>query len=559
MNLEDKLISMEGGDSFFELKLRDLKLPVSPVFKSGGKLSPCLFKEDKELKSKNDGRRFPKSIKAHGNKVLKGIKGEEIETEKKKVAVLFSGGPAPGGHNVLCGLYDLLKNKHELIGVRGGPGGLLRGDFFPIDQSSILNIKNSGGFDFLGTDRTKLKSAEQFEAVLSHCKKEGVNAVVVIGGDDSNTNSAFLAEKLFDEGIQVIGAPKTIDGDMQLPPYLPITFGFDSATKVYAEMVGNILKDSQSSLKYWHFVKLMGRSASHVTLEVALQTKPAMALITEEIRARNITLYELIEQMVGLIVKRAEEGAHHGVVLAPEGLFEAFDDVKRLVDLLTQEFFKAKIREGEAVEKDFNFFSDAQARKRFEEEHEELLSRLPDGFLDFVGQTDSHGNIELSKIPTETLLIELLENRLKQEKIPFNALGHFFGYEGRCGAPSMFDLIYSYHLGLGAASLVLSGKTGLMVGMGNLSGDFEPYGIPISALLTSEMRHGKEELVIEKSLVDLKSPAFLYFEKRRKLWAKERLHNSPGPIQYSEGCYEVPISVALNEGYKDFIFETKSA
>ncbi len=342
--LTEILTQTEQHRSLLEEALRHLPLPVVPAFGSAESLHAVEFVTTGEtVTTASSGRvaeLFPRSVAIAAGQVLRAGKPLAQTASGKRVAVLFSGGPAPGGHNVVCGLKQMLGAGNVLLGVQGGPKGLLGGRMAPVTDADVAMIRNTGGFDFLGTDRTKIKTAEQFAQVREVCVKHELDAIVIVGGDDSNTNAAVLAEELFanvhadGRGVQVIGVPKTIDGDLQLGELLPISFGFDTATRVYAELVGNILQDSRSSLKYWHFIKLMGRAASHVTLEVALQTKPAVTLISEEIAQRKQSLAEIIEQIAQTVVARAKKGIHHGVLLVPEGLIEFIPEMKALIDEL---------------------------------------------------------------------------------------------------------------------------------------------------------------------------------------------------------------------------------
>src|SRR3989339_596867 len=411
------------------------------------------------------------------------------------------------------------------------------------------------------TNKDKIKTPEQFEAVKQTCKKHRLDALVVIGGDDSNTNAAFLAEFLFENikedgsGVQVIGVPKTIDGDLQIGKNLPISFGFDTATKVYAEMVGNILQDTPSSKKYWHFVKLMGRAASHVALEVALQTKPAVALVSEEIAEKNMSLDQIIDDIAKVVIERAMKGKNYGVVVVPEGIIEFIPEMTKMLKELNMAVAE---HEQELENKDL-------AEKRdvlscvLAADNMKLFSSLPEYIQEMMlFDRDAHGNLQVSQIPTEKLLIDMVKKHIKKEapEVEFATLNHFFGYEGRCGVPSLFDAAYTYNLGLAVGALALSGKTGYIVSFTELDKGGKILAIPLPALLNVEIRHGKEELVIEKALVELDSPAFKYFAKNRKRWAETDLFNSPGPRQlWGPSCNQLPITVALNQGYKSLSFK----
>ncbi len=551
--LSSVLQSMESHESLFEREIRKLETPVAKAFLKSGAIHPCLFgKEGPVLESKDPAQTkaaFQKVVGQSGNRILHVSGVNENPVSGKRVAVLFSGGPASGGHNVVYGLRQVLGKNNTLFGVKAGPKGLIEGKLFEISLVDVERIKNTGGFDFLGSDRTKIKTDEQFAAVKKTCKDHKIDAIVVIGGDDSNTNAAVLAEKLFDDQVQVIGVPKTIDGDLQAGSHLPISFGFDTATKIYAEMVGNILQDTPSSRKYWHFVKLMGRAASHVALEVALQVKPAVCLISEEIAEKKTSLAQIIDQIARTVVERYKKGIHHGVVVTPEGLIEFIPEMNALLAQMND-----LVAHGE---KELDALSSDKKRAWMEEklagENKKLFASLPDYIKDMLLlDRDSHGNLQVSLIPTERLLIDMTAKRVKEldPSVKFASLNHFFGYEGRCGAPSLFDATFTLNLGLAAGSLVLGGKTGYMAAMTSFDGQGEILAIPLTGLINVERRHGKDEMVIEKALVKTASPAFKYFESRRGAWAQSDLFASPGPRQlWGPVAKQIPISVALNQGY----------
>ena len=497
---------------------------------------------------------FPNSVNASGNTVLASSGLQANAAQGKRVAVLFSGGPAAGGHNVVCGIKRVLGPGNTLFGVKPGPKGLLKGNLFEITDADVDTIINTGGFDFLGTDRTKIKTDEQFQQVKDTCVKHNLDAIVVIGGDDSNTNAAVLAEFLFKgvkadgSGVQVIGVPKTIDGDLQIGDLLPISFGFDTATKIYAEVAGNILQDTRSSLKYWHFIKLMGRSASHVAIEVALQVKPAVCIISEEVAEKKMSLASIVEQIAQTVVLRSKKGMNYGVVLIPEGLIEFIPEMNTLI---------AELNDQLAHHADaFAALADADKagfiQGKLSAANAALLASLPAYVVKMLlADRDSHGNLQVSLIPTEQLLVDMVKARLKQidAKIPFATHCHFLGYEGRCGAPTLFDAAYTYNLGLTAGSLILDGRTGYMATITGLTAGGTPQAIPLTGLLNIERRHGKDEFVIEKALVKMDAPAMRYFASRRADWAAADLFASPGPRQlWGPAAQQQPISVALNSG-----------
>ncbi|MBN1499885.1 MAG: diphosphate--fructose-6-phosphate 1-phosphotransferase [Spirochaetes bacterium] len=564
-NLTESLIKMEKHNSIFEQQIRKLDVPICKVFGNMKSLSPVEFSETGETLSTKDtaqvNESFKNCVKASGNKVLAATGTNKNPLSKKRVAVLFSGGPAPGGHNVVAGLYKILGKENTLLGVKAGPKGLLEGDLFEITAADIDSIMNTGGFDFLGSDRTKIKSEEQFLSVKKTCLNHKLDAIVVIGGDDSNTNAAILAEYLSSDikedgsGVQVIGVPKTIDGDLQIGDLLPISFGFDTATKIYSELVGNILQDTPSSRKYWHFVKLMGRSASHVALEVALQTKPAVALISEEVSEKKMSLAEIVESIAKVVIERSNKGINHGVVLVPEGIIEFIPEMTSLIEELNEKIavYEKEMHNLSGVEKREFIYSKLTAQ------HAQLMATLPDYIEDMLlAERDSHGNLQVSLIPTEQLLIDMVKSSIKatDPKVPFKTLNHFFGYEGRCGAPSLFDAAYCLNLGLTAASLILSGKTGYMASICDLNSGGKPVAIPLTGLLNIERRHGKDEMVIEKALAKTDSEAFKYFAERRNIWAKEDLFASPGPRQlWGPASKQTPVTVALNRKYSNLDFK----
>jgi pyrophosphate--fructose-6-phosphate 1-phosphotransferase len=574
LGLGEQLTQMEGKASPFENLARHLPLHVMHSFKfpevgactfSYGSLS--LHSERPDVVS----QKLPTLMGQQAGQILEST-GEKLSVSGKRVAVLFSGGPASGGHNVLVGLKAALGENNTLLGIKAGPKGLLAGDLFEITSADISRIQNLGGFDFLGSDRTKIKTKEQLDLVKSVVLKHQLDGLIIVGGDDSNTNAAFLAEHLAPFGCSVVGVPKTIDGDLQAGSYLPISFGFDTATKIYAELVGNILQDTPSSRKYWHFVKLMGRSASHVALEVALQTKPQLTLISEEISQNRWTLNQVVTQIAKTILRRAAQGLHYGVVLIPEGVIEFIPELNDLIQslnlLLAQHADALSILDrDEQISFILTQLTQSQAA---------LLDSLPDVIrTQLLLERDSHGNLQVSQIPTEQLLVDMVKVRIKElranpdawgewtpkeiekmEKFKFAVNHHFFGYEGRCGAPSRFDASYTFNLGLIAGSLALGGHTGYMAALGHFNGGGKAYGLPLSGLMGVESRSGEDTLVIRKALVDLSSPAFGYFASRRDQWALKDLFCNPGPIQlWGPASMTVPLVVALNQGLPSLIFD----
>ncbi|HMW17646.1 MAG TPA: diphosphate--fructose-6-phosphate 1-phosphotransferase [Accumulibacter sp.] len=563
--LAEQLVQTEAHRSIFETAVRRLPLPVCAAFGATNQPQPVSFQNSGRVLSTKDSaavqQQFPQSVAASGNLVLSSSGTNNRPSQGKRVAVLFSGGPAAGGHNVVCGLKRILGAGNTLFGVKAGPKGLLKGSLFEITDQNVDFIINTGGFDFLGSDRTKIKSDEQFAQVRETCIKHNLDAIVVVGGDDSNTNAAVLAESLFTgvkadgSGVQVIGVPKTIDGDLQIGDLLSISFGFDTATRIYSEMVGNILQDTSSSLKYWHFVKLMGRSASHVALEVALQTKPAIALISEEIATKKQSLASIIDHIAQVVVNRSHQGMNYGVLLAPEGLIEFIPEMNAMIAELNDALAHHAAAFAELTD------NDAKATfigSKLSADNAALLESLPHYIVNMLlADRDSHGNLQVSLIPTEQLLIDMTKQRVKEidPKVPFAAHSHFLGYEGRCGAPTLFDAAYTYNLGLTAGSLILDGRTGYMATVTGLTSGGTPQAIPLAGLLNIERRHGKDEFVIEKALVKMDSPAMQYFVSRREAWAASDLFASPGPRQFwGPTTHQLPISVALNSGATSLMF-----
>ena len=484
---------------------------------------------------------FPNTF---GQKEISFQKGENnAEVKKNVVGVILSGGQAPGGHNVVSGLYDALKKanpENQLIGFLGGPSGLTDDKYLTFTDEYINEFRNTGGFDIIGSGRTKLETKEQFQKAAEVCKKHNINAIVIIGGDDSNTNAAVLAEyfKANNCGVQVIGCPKTIDGDLKNDD-IEISFGFDTATKTFAELIGNIERDANSAKKYWHFIKLMGRSASHIALECALETQPNVCLISEEIEKNAMSLSQIADYVASSVVKRAEKGMNFGVVLIPEGLVEFVPEVKSLIAEIN-DILAAKGDEFNAIEsiKDKIVFMN----KNLSAESLAVYSILPEGIPEqMIADRDPHGNVQVSKIESEKLVSSLVEARLKELKKEgkydgkFNALHHFFGYEGRCAFPSNFDSDYCYSLGYNAFMLIQAGCTGYLSSIRNLSKpatEWKAGGMPITKMMNIERRHGEDKPVIKKALVELDGKPFKYFAENRDVWAVDTCYTFPGAIQY---------------------------
>ena len=469
----------------------------------------------------------------------------ENNFEQKNVGVILSGGQAPGGHNVVAGIYDALKQanpQNKLYGFLGGPAGINDGKYIELTDEIIDAYRNTGGFDIIGSGRTKLETEEQFQASLENCKKLNITGIVIIGGDDSNTNAAMLAEwfKSKNAGIQVIGCPKTIDGDLK-NEQIEISFGFDTATKTYSELVGNIQRDVNSAKKYWHFIKLMGRSATHVGLEVALQTQPNITLISEEVAEKSMSLNEIVDYMADIIVKRSKLGKNFGVALIPEGLIEFVPEMKAMIANLNDLM--------PVLEEDPNFTQltsgvekEAVIEKRLRAENAAVFRSLPAMIkAQLLMDRDPHGNVQVSKIETEKLLIEMLKTKLyemKQQGVytgKFSDQSHFFGYEGRCAFPSNFDSNYCYALGYNAFALIQFGLTGYLSSVKNLTEAPENWvagGVPLTMMMNMEKRHGHMKPVIQKALVRLDGPVFKKLEQNREIWALEDKYVFPGAIQY---------------------------
>ena len=459
------------------------------------------------------------------------------------VGVILSGGQAPGGHNVICGLFDGIKkiNKESrLYGFLMGPGGFVDHQYMELTSDIIDEYRNTGGFDIIGSGRTKLETKEQFDKGLEILKQLDITALVIIGGDDSNTNAAILAEyyKAIGAGVQVIGCPKTFDGDLK-NELIETSFGFDTATKVYSEVIGNIQRDCNSAKKYWHFIKLMGRSASHIALECALQVQPNICIISEEVEAKNQTLQDIVDYIAGIVAARAAKGNNFGTVLIPEGLIEFIPAMKRLI---------AELNDLLAHNADeFAAIGDADAQRQYVIDHlsaenAAIYAGLPNGVARQLSlDRDPHGNVQVSLIETEKLLGEMVGKRLAEMKAEgkytgkFGSQYHFFGYEGRCADPSNFDADYCYALGYNAAMLINAGVTGYMSSVRNLvapSVQWFAGGIPITMMMNMERRHGEMKPVIQKALVDLNGTPFLRFTAKREQWAQDTCYMYPGPIQY---------------------------
>jgi pyrophosphate--fructose-6-phosphate 1-phosphotransferase len=487
----------------------------------------------------------------YGSPVVKFVPGASGRKDSiLNVGVVLSGGQAPGGHNVIAGIFDALKNannQNKLYGFLGGPSGITDCKYVEITQDIIDEYRNTGGFDMIASGRTKLEKEDQFEQCLENMKKLGISALVIVGGDDSNTNAALLAEYFArnNTGIQVIGVPKTIDGDLK-NQWVEASFGFDSCSKTYSELIGNLLRDANSARKYWHFIRLMGRSASHIALECALQTQPNVTLISEEVAHKQMSLKDVVDTLIDAIIKRSEQGKNFGIALIPEGVIEFIPEMKRMITSLNDSLVNHQ--------ETFNELRTLVERIEFvmqelNEEDERVFSSLPMIIQEqLLEDRDPHGNVQVSKIETEKLLIMMIKKRLdhmKQKgtfKGKFSPVAHFFGYEGRCCPPSNYDADYTYSLGYNAVALILNNLTGYMSAIQKTikpAKDWQPAGIPLTMMMNLERRHGKDKPVIQKALVDLDGQPFKKLIENREQWMMNEDYLYPGPIQYwgpSEVC-----------------------
>ena len=499
----------------------------------------------------------------YGKKEITFQKGANTSEAKKQiVGVILSGGQAPGGHNVICGLYDALKATNpekELYGFKGGPSGLIEDSYVIFDDEYIDQYRNTGGFDIIGSGRTKLETEEQFAIVAEVCKKHGITAVVIIGGDDSNTNAAVLAEYFaaHNTGVQVIGCPKTIDGDLKNED-IECSFGFDTATKTYAEIIGNIERDANSAKKYWHFVKVMGRSASHVALECALKTQPNICLVSEEVAAKKMSLSAIADYIADSVAARAAKGMNFGVAIIPEGVVEFVPEFSVLIHEINELLAGSKADAFNALPTwtDKYAFIEAGLTK----ESMEVFAILPQAIQQQLFlERDPHGNVQVSLIESEKLFSALVADKLAARKAAgtyagkFSALHHFLGYEGRCAFPSNFDADYCYSLGYNAFMLIQYGYNGYLSKVSNLSAPANEWvagGMPITKMMNIERRHGEDKPVIRKALVELDGAPFKYFEAHREEWAVDTCFQYPGAIQYygpTEVCDITTVTLALEQ------------
>ena len=482
----------------------------------------------------------------------------QMDAGPMRVGVVLSGGQAPGGHNVIAGLYDALiagNANSKLFGFLKGPGGVIQGKYIELTADIIEPYRNTGGFDMIRSGRDKIETPDEKARCKEALERLGLDGLVIIGGDDSNTNAAVLAEYLKAEGAKtsVVGVPKTIDGDMK-NEIIETSFGFDTAARVYSELIGNVARDARSAVKYWHFIRLMGRAASHVALECALQTHPNVTLISEEVAAKHLTLQQIVNSVVDVIVRRAAEGRNYGIVVVPEGLIEFVDEIRNLINELSvilgrdEEYIESLPHRSERLQYLETRLSDHSGRG---------YGSLPGAIQEVLLKRDKHGNVLLSQVETERLLVELVEERIGllkmrgRTKAAFVPLTHFFGYEGRCAAPSNFDADYCYSLGFAAAQLVRTGLTGYTASVTNLTRPHEEWvagGVPVTMMLNMEDRKGKPTPVIRKALVELEGNPFKTFSSQRDEWAINDSYVYPGPIQYfgpREVCDAPTLTLAL--------------
>ena len=499
----------------------------------------------------------------YGKKEITFVKGQNTsEAKTHRVGVILSGGQAPGGHNVICGLYDALKAtnpENELYGFKGGPSGLIEDNYLIFTDEYIDQYRNTGGFDIIGSGRTKLETKEQFAIVSEVCKSHSITAVVIIGGDDSNTNAGVLAEYFAanNTGVQVIGCPKTIDGDLKNED-IECSFGFDTATKTYSELIGNIQRDCNSSKKYWHFIKVMGRSASHVALECALKTQPNVCLISEEVAAKKMSLSQIADQIADSVEYRSNNGENFGVVVIPEGVVEFVPEFGALIHEINELLAGSKADAFNALPtwaEKYAFIENGLTKESME-----VFAILPQNIQQQLFlERDPHGNVQVSLIESEKLFAALVADKLAARKAAgtykgkFSSLCHFFGYEGRCAFPSNFDADYCYSLGYNAFMLIQYGCNGFLSKVSNLSAPANEWvagGMPITKMMNIERRHGEDKPVIKKALVELDGAPFKYFEAHREEWSKNTCFQYPGAIQYygpTEVCDLTTVTLALEQ------------
>ena len=516
------------------------------------------IKEGKATQSVGDQEEIKKLFpNTYGMPIVEFEPATEANTKKMNVGIILSGGQAPGGHNVITGLFDQIKKlnpENRLYGFILGPGGLVDHNYMELTADIIDEYRNTGGFDMIGSGRTKLEKVDQFEKGIEIIRELDIKAIVIIGGDDSNTNACVLAEYYAAKnyGVQVIGCPKTIDGDLK-NDQIETSFGFDTACKTYSELIGNIERDCNSARKYWHFIKVMGRSASHIALECALQTQPNICLVSEEVEAKAQSLDDIVAYIADAVAARAAEGNNFGTVVIPEGVIEFIPAIKKLIAQLNDVL---ALPEAKNLDRHIDF-----VKAHLTEENLAVFNSLPTGVARQLAlDRDPHGNVQVSLIETEKLLSTMVAQKLEKMKKEgkyvgkFSALHHFFGYEGRCAAPSNFDADYCYALGTSAAQLIANGKTGYMAIVKNTTAPAEQWiagGVPITMMMNMEKRAGEMKPVIRKALVELDGAPFKTFAAQRDRWARETAYVYPGPIQYwgpTEVCDQPTRTLALEQG-----------
>ena len=523
--------------------------PKLPASLKSGNFKPVIGKKAEPKTDKEEIKKLFPCTYGQGEVKFVDGDGEGLTTKPINVAVILSGGQAPGGHNVITGVFDAIKaanKKSKVYGFLKGPGGAIKNNYMELTAKYVADYRNTGGFDMIMSGRDKIETPEQLAACKANFEALDLAAVIIIGGDDSNTNAAVLAEYLASEGssVKVLGVPKTIDGDMK-NEQIETSFGFDTATKTYSELIGNIQRDASSAVKYWHFIKLMGRAASHVALECALQTQPNICLISEEVKEKGTTLAEIVDYIADVVCKRAANGKNYGVVLIPEGLPEFISDIKSTIDEISDILGKdaAELENKSTAERLIYIENKLQGHSA------EVFSSLPENDRLILTTRDNHGNVPLSQVETEKLLMTLVANKIKDlkaegkaEGVKFSPLGHFFGYEGRCAAPSNFDADYCYSLGYTAAQMARAGLTGYTVNVQNTTKPADEWvagATPVTMMLNMEQRKGKPTPVIKKALVETDGKPFKFFASKRDEWAVEDCFTYPGAIQYfgpSEVC-----------------------
>ena len=518
------------------------------------------IKEGQPTQSVGDQEAIKKLFpNTYGMPIVEFEPATSANNQKMNVGIILSGGQAPGGHNVITGLFDQIKKlnpENRLFGFILGPGGLVDHNYMELTESIIDEYRNTGGFDMIGSGRTKLEKVEQFEKGLEIIRQLDIKAIIIIGGDDSNTNACVLAEYYAAQkyGVQVIGCPKTIDGDLK-NDQIETSFGFDTACKTYSELIGNIERDCNSARKYWHFIKVMGRSASHIALECALQTQPNICLISEEIEQKGMSLDDIVDYIANAVAVRAADGNNFGTVIIPEGVIEFIPAIKKLIAQLNDVLAMPEAKTLDRHESiDF-------VKAHLTEENLAVFNSLPTGVARQLAlDRDPHGNVQVSLIETEKLLSTMVAQKLEKMKKEgkysgkFGTQHHFFGYEGRCAAPSNFDADYCYALGTSAAQLIANGKTGYMAIVKNTTAPAEQWiagGVPITMMMNMEKRAGEMKPVIRKALVELDGAPFKEFAAHREEWARKTAYVYPGPIQYwgpTEVCDQPTKTLALEQG-----------